>query len=241
MRSFHSLHRHSPRKVYLTLSAVLSLLLVALVLVVGFTVLDAQVFFFGFIQSLVRVSASYFISLVLAVVLVLISTASKKVEDILIPIFDVLQSFPSFALFPLLLVWFGKSSLVTILILVVSMIWPMLFTILTGKKEIDEEILEAAQIYQAKGISYYLSVFFPLLLPAIVTGSIIAWGEAWETIIAAEIIVDVPGVGTYLAQSAQSTPRVLAVGIVALMTILFLMNKYVWLKQLKTSTQYESS
>jgi NitT/TauT family transport system permease protein len=117
----------------------------------------------------------------------------------------------------------------------------MLFTILTGKKEIDEEILEAAHIFKAKGIAYYSSVFFPLLLPAIVTGSIIAWGEAWETIIAAEIIVNVPGVGTYLAQNAESQPRVLAVGIIALMTILFLVNKYVWLKLLKKSTQYTSA
>ncbi|MEP7167221.1 MAG: ABC transporter permease subunit [Candidatus Woesebacteria bacterium] len=240
MQVLHTLPRAHKRKTILTVSAILTILLIVFTIVAGVSVLDARSFFIGFFESLIRVVASYFISLVVAIILVLIATSRKWLEDILIPLFDVLQSFPSFALFPLFVVWFGKSSIVTIFILIISMIWPILFTLLTGQKEIDEELLEAAHIFQAKGLSYYTGVFFPLLLPAIVTGSIIAWGEAWEAIIAAEIIVQVPGVGTYLADSATNAPRVLFVGILALLVILFLINKFVWLKLLKTSTKYES-
>jgi ABC-type anion transport system duplicated permease subunit len=73
------------------------------------------------------------------------------------------------------------------------------------------------------------------------TGSIIAWGEAWETIIAAEIIVQVPGVGTYLAQNASTNPHILTVGVIALLVFLFVVNKFIWLRLLKRSTSYEST
>ncbi len=240
MHAFVTLHHAHKRKTVLTISAFLTLLLIVFTIIAGVTVLDAKLFFVGFLESTIRVVAAYFISLFIAIIFVLIATSRKWLEDILIPLFDVLQSFPSFALFPLFVLWFGKSSIVTIFILIITMIWPILFTLLTGQKEIDEELLEAARIFQAKGVKYYTAVFFPLLFPAIITGSIIAWGEAWEAIIAAEIIVQVPGLGTYLANSAVATPQVLAVGILGLLVLLFLINKYIWLKLLKQSTKFEN-
>lgn len=236
MRSFHTLRHH--RNSHFT-PFLLLVILALTVSLVGFKVLDFQVFLSGFWLSFVRVSVAYFISLLGALLLAFLATATAKLENIMIPILDVLQSFPSFALFPLLLVFFGRNSVVTIAILVVSMIWPLVFTIITGKKQIKEELIDAASIFGATKLKYILYFLFPLLFPSIITGSIIAWGEAWETIIAAEIIVQVPGVGTYLAEIPTSSPQILGVGILALMTILFFVNKYFWLKLLSLSTKYQ--
>lgn len=236
MRSFHTLRKHQNTRVT---SLVLLIILAVAVFLAGFKVPDIQIFFSGFALSFFRVSLAYVISLVGALLLALVATANAKAESIAIPILDVLQSFPSFALFPLLLVFFGSSSIVTIAILVVSMIWPLVFTIVTGRKQIKDELLDAAYIFNARGLKFYQHFLFPLLFPAIITGSIIAWGEAWETIIAAEIIVQIKGVGTYLAEIPTSQPQVLAVGIIALMTLLFFVNKYFWLKLLSISTKYQ--
>lgn len=240
MRYTHNLKLIRKRKHATKISLIITSVLAILILVLGFTALDAQKFFIGFFESLTRVVIAYFISVVLAIGVSLIVVSSKTFEEISVPILDVLQSFPSFALFPLLVVWFGRTSLVTILILVISMIWPILFTILSAQKQLKGDLLEAAHLFRATGIKFLIYVLFPLMFPAIITGSIVAWGEAWETIIAAEIIVNVPGVGTYLAQGGQNlNSTVLLVGILLLLMLLFILNKYIWLPLLNMSTRYQ--
>ena len=189
--------------------------------------------------SLYRLLAAYLISVTLAWFLAVGFYKGKRAL-VALPIFDVLQSFPSFALFPLFVVWFGKAAVVTIFILIITMIWPMLFSLLSAQKQIRGELKEAAFIFGARENKYLLYVLFPLLFPAIVTGSIVAWGEAWEAIIAAEIIVGAGGVGLYLAQAGTNNmPHVLIVGILLLLLLLFLLNKYIWLPLLNTSTKYQ--
>ena len=239
MRYSHNLRIVRHPKHPTIISAIVTAILLVVVLYFGFTFLDAQDFFGGFGQSLFRVSISYFISLFLAVTLTLTITSSPKMENVLVPIFDVLQSFPSFALFPMLVVWFGKSTFVTILILTVTMIWPILFSLLSAQKQIRTDLLEAASIFGATGWKQLYYVQFPLLSPAIVTGSIVAWGEAWETIIAAEIIIGIGGVGTYLATAAASNSEIMAVGITLLLVLLFILNKYIWLPLLNGVTKYQ--
>ncbi len=240
MRHSYKLKIIRKRKNANKVSLILLIILVGVILLLGFTELDARLFFGGFAASFTRVTISYFISLILAIILTLVVTASPTIEAISVPILDVLQSFPSFALFPLFVIWFGRNSIVTILILIINMIWPILFTLLTGKKQIKEELDEAAYAFGARGHKYLVYVLFPLLLPAVITGSLVAWGEAWEAIIAAEIIVAVPGVGTYLAQAGGSNHiSVLIVGIFLLLTILFIINKLVWLTLLNSSTKYQ--
>jgi|SRR5581483_4524089 len=240
MRYTHSLRIIRRRKHRTKISLILTGILLLLVVIVGFTLLDAKQFFLGFIDSLFRVTISYFLSLIIAFLLTLFVISSKQIEGFMLPFLDVLQSFPSFALFPLLIIWFGKTAFVTIVILIITMIWPILFTLLSAQKQIRTDLLEAATVFGARDFSLLRYVLLPLLFPAIVTGSIVAWGEAWEAIIAAEIIVVVPGVGTYLAQSGSAfNSQILIVGIVLLLSLLFIINKYIWLPLLNMSTQYQ--
>ncbi len=239
MRYTHGLHIIRKKRHALKISLIISALIIVLVVVLGFKLLDAQQFFIGFLQSLSRVTISYFVAFLLALGLAFLATANPTTEDVLIPLLDVMQSFPSFALFPLLVLSLGKSSVVTIIILVLEMIWPILFSIVSARKQLRPELLEAATIFGAKGSKLLTQVLFPLLWPAIITGSIVAWGEAWEAIIAAEIIVAVPGVGSYLANlGSTGNAGLLLVGITLLLALLFIINKYVWLPLLGSGTAY---
>lgn len=240
MRYTHSFKLIRKRKHALKISLIITIVIVNLIVILGFTVLDASKFFFGFFESLSRVAIAYAISLVTAIVIALAVSASKTFEELSVPILDVLQSFPSFALYPLFALWFGRTSLVTIIILIIEMIWPILFTMLSAQKQFKRDLIEAAHSFGAKGWKFLVFVLFPLWFPAIITGSIVAWGEAWEAIIAAEIIVNVPGVGTYLAQSGESlNSTVLLIGILLLLMMLFIINKYLWLPLLNLSTKYQ--
>lgn len=240
MRYSHNIRLIRKRKHVLKISAVFTIFILALIGILGFTTLNAQEFFFGFLQSLTRIVIAYFIVLFISIATVLFVTSTAFLESIFIPILDALQSFPSFALFPLLIVWFGKNSIDVIIILVLEMIWPLIFTILSAQKQIRTDVTEAAKVFGANKFKYLIYVLFPLLYPSIITGSIIAWGEAWETIIAAEIIANVPGVGNYLSQAGNNNQsNVLVIGILSLLLILFIINKYLWLSLLNASSKYQ--
>lgn len=240
MHYTHSLKIIRKRKHAVKISLAITGILVILILVLGFTALDAQKFFLGFLASLIRIVVAYLIAGTLAFIISLIASSNKTIENITVPILDAMQSFPAFALAPLLIIWLGKTSLVVITILVIEMIWPILFTLLSGQKQIREDLIEAAHGFGAKGNKFFIFVLLPLLFPALITGSIVAWGEAWETIIAAEIIVNVPGIGNYLSQNGQDlNSKVLAIGILLLMMLLFILNKYIWLPLLNMSTKYQ--
>ncbi len=193
--------------------------------------------------SFLRVSVAYAVALVLAVALALAVTARASVETALLPILDSLQSFPSFALFPLLADALERSpESVIITVLVITMIWPILFTLIGAMKNRREHLEEAATLFGATGWRRLGAFTLPQLWPAIVTGSIVGWGEGWEFIIGAELLVHVrQGVGQYFGALGETHQSVLlAVGILLLMLFLFVMNKLFWLPILDHATRYES-
>lgn len=218
------------------------LFLVALTTVVNFSKLNALTFFEGFGVSLARISIAYIIALILSCIIALLITSNEKVENLTLPVFDVLQSFPSFALFPLMVASINSSEIIIISVLIIAIIWPILFTIIGGIKNRREDLEEAATIFGAKGFKRLIYFTYPELSPSIVTGSIVGWGEAWEFIIGAELLVNAKvGIGSYLGQLGNNKENLLLVfGILVLMILLFIINKLIWLPLLDKTTKYQS-
>ncbi len=233
-------YRRFTTAIGLVLFAVAGLILLA---IANVSQLSATNLLGGFIISLLRVIIAYVIAAILAVALALLITANRRAEAFLLPIFDVLQSFPSFALFPVLVVALASQpEVIIVFVLVITMVWPILFTIIGGIKNRREDLEEAATIFGATGAKRFAAFTMPSLLPSIITGSIVGWGEGWEFIIGAELLVNTHyGIGTYLGQLGNSHQNnLLALGIVILMFLLFVLNKVVWLPLLHQSTQYQS-
>lgn len=193
--------------------------------------------------SFLRTSVAYSIALAIALTASLVVTSNLALENSLLPILDSLQSFPSFALFPLLAQTLNASpESVIIVVLVITMIWPILFTLISAMKNRRETLEEAATIFGAHGWRRLVSFTLPQLWPAIVTGSIVGWGEGWEFIIGAELLVQVhSGIGQYFGHLGENHQSfLLTIGIVLLMLFLFVMNKVLWLPLLEQATHYES-
>lgn len=219
------------------------LALVILGFLVNISSLDFSQILGGFLVSLIRVAIAYIIALTVAIFIALTITSNKTIENIFLPIFDVLQSFPSFALFPVLVVALRNSPEVVIIsVLSLSMVWEILFSLIGGIKNRRQDLEEAATIFGAKGIKRLFSFTLPDLLPSIITGSIIGWGEGWEFIIGAELLVKTNiGVGSYLGFLGNNRENLtLALGIVVLLMLLFIVNKLLWLPLLSKATSYST-
>lgn len=189
------------------------------------------------LQTAYRLAFAYGIALILGVGVALLVGWSPFAE-ILFPVFDVLQNVPSFALIPLFIYFFGFTDEMIILFAVSSIIWPILFAVLTAIKSAHKDLNDAATIFGAQGlrrISFYLA---PLSLPAILTGSIVGIAIGWEAVIGAEIITNVAGFGDFIKEaSASGVSQSMIAGTFAILVIVFAVNRLVWAPLLSESSK----
>jgi NitT/TauT family transport system permease protein len=172
----------------------------------------------------------------------------------MLPIFDIAQSVPALALFPVVVTVvidyfhgseFGLELASTVLVLT-GMQWYLLFNIIGAVKAIPSDVIEASRCFGVRGLGFIKNIVIPAIVPAIILGSIQAWGGGWNATIASEYIVtstkiyQVPGLGYMLdvAVAKGDTPLVLvAVGLMA--GVVFLMNRTVWHYSLKRVNKYK--
>lgn len=189
--------------------------------------------------SLFRLVVAYFISLIVAVIIA-VSISNSKLGDSLIPVFDLMQNLPSFALIPLFVLWLGYTNLMTIIFASTSILWPILFYMLHALKTVEKDEEDAAKIFGAKGLKKILFFSLPVAFPSIVTGSIVGFSIGWEAIIGVEIIGLTSGIGPFLNISPNTVgyDKTLILGISALLLVVFLINRLVWMPLLKKTQLY---
>lgn len=187
--------------------------------------------------SLFRLIAAYLISLVIATIIAVL-VGNSRIGDALVPIFDLLQNLPSFALIPIFVAWLGYTNLMAIIFAATSILWPILFYMLHALKTARKDFEDAATIFGARGLKRILYFSLPVAFPAAVTGSIVSFSIGWEAIIGIEIIGISNGIGSFLNASASANHNLLLLGISSLLLIVFLINRLVWMPLLKKSQLY---
>lgn len=247
MRYSHNLQRtrlHNPklaRRHFFISFAFITVILIILLVLAQTQAINWPEFLLFFLSSAINVAIAYVIAAILALILALATTRSRFIEGLFLPILDVAQSFPTFALIPVLLVLFGKNRWVVVSFLVITIIWPIVFTLITSIKTEREDLADAATIYGAHGLKRFINFRLPEIFPAFVTGSIIGWGEAWEALIGAEIIVQVAGIGHFLNNlGQQGNILVLTLAITMYLFLIFILNQIIWLPLLNYSSRYQN-
>ncbi|HUO50012.1 MAG TPA: ABC transporter permease subunit [Candidatus Paceibacterota bacterium] len=199
-----------------------------------------------------RLLIAYAFAIVVAVPLALAVTSSRAVEAVLLPVFDILESVPILALFPvviMLFVRFGDLNGAAIFILFLSMLWNIVFTLVGGLKIIPHDIIDAAHIFGLRGWSFLRRLILPAIFPQFVTGSILAVAQGWNLIIVAEVLhtyipggtsaQDLFGVGSILVAAAANAQNNTFLGAVFVMVVLIaLLNLLVWQKLLHYAQRF---
>lgn len=224
------------RRIHILWAFLIVLLPFIFILFIDSLTAEAKVSFIGdLLASAVRLIVAYIISLVIAVVLG-VTLSRGKLGTFMLPLFDVLQSFPTFAMLPLAVATFGPSETTVIIFLIITVIWPMLFAIISSQKLIKAGWEEAATVYGAVGWKRVVYFALPIAAPGIVTGSIVGLGEGWEAVVGAEIIVGLKdhGLGNFFS-SNSSAGHAVFFGVMALLLFIFALNHIIWLPLLEKS------
>lgn len=205
------------------------------------------------ISSLERLLIAYCLALFFSVPLALLITLTPKVEKVLLPFFDVLESVPILVFFPVVVLVFlkiGSFEGAAIFILFMAMIWNLVFSMVGGLSTIPQDIKEASVLFRAKGLKKLWYITLPSIFPFIVTGSLLAFAQGWNILIIAEVIHNyIPGgttaedrfgLGSLLVNSSlQGNTSIFIASIAVLVLIITLFNFFVWQKLLKLSERYK--
>lgn len=191
-------------------------------------------FLFNVALSSWRLLLAYFFAVALAFLCAILFYRGRS-STIALPLFDVLQSFPTFAALPIAAYFWGASNFTVVFFLIITIIWPIFFSLVSTLRLAKSDWHDVASIYKISGRDYFVEFLLPLSIPGLITGSIIGLGEGWEALVATEIIVGTPtGLGSFFRAYSQNF-SITAFGIVTLLFIIFSFNKLVWLPLLDWS------
>lgn len=199
-----------------------------------------------------RLATAYALAVVCAVPLSVFVASNRRAEAILLPVFDILQSVPILALFPVIVILFvnvGFLNGAAICILFLSMLWNIVFTLVGGLNLIPHDIIDAAHIFGIKGFSFFRRVQLPGIVPQLVTGSILAVAQGWNLTIVAEVLrtyipggtsaQDLFGIGSILVDaSANAQTAVFVQAVLVMVVIIGLFNFFVWQKLLHYAQRF---
>lgn len=203
--------------------------------------------------SAMRIGVAYVAALIVSVPLALLAARSRAFETVLLPVYDVFESIPNLAIYPLLLVVFLKIGFLegaATIILAMNMVWNIVFALVGGLEIIPKDIINAAHVFGISGWSYIRRVVLPALVPQLVTGSILAVGQGWNIIVVTEVLhaylpsasasQDLFGIGTILvAASARGDHTTYLVAFFVMIACIALFNVVVWQRLLRFSQRFK--
>ena len=177
------------------------------------------------LRSVLLVSMGFVVASSVGVVLGLAMGASRVVEAFVNPIFLVLRPIPPLAWIPLAIVWLGLGDAAKIMVIFVSAFVPSVINSYTGVRQIDKPLFEAAAMLDITGWRYWREVLVPGALPSIFTGLRLSLQASWTTLVAAELVGAITGLGQILNQAAQDIyPAMILVGMISVAVCGWLMT-----------------
>ena len=208
---------------------------------------------YALLSTFVRLFIAYALALACALPLALWVTRSARAERVLLPFFDVMQSVPVLAFFPVIIVFFahyGLYSGAAICILFVSMLWNIVFSLVGGMHSIPQDIKAAGKLFGLKGFAYVDRIIVPGIFPYLITGSLLAWAQGWNIVTVAEVLhtyipgaaasSDIFGIGSILVHAAASADETTFVTAITVLVIaIALINLLVWQRLLTYAEKFK--
>lgn len=155
------------------------------------------------LHSLKLVAMGFAVAVGVGVPLGLLMGYSRRAEALINPAFLLLRPIPPLAWIPLAIVWLGLEDGSKILVIFVAAFVPSVINSYTGVRNIETPVMEAASMLGIKGGRMVSEVLVPGAMPMIFTGLRLSLQASWTTLVAAELIGALYGLGSILNQAAQ--------------------------------------
>lgn len=147
------------------------------------------------LASVVRMFNAYIVSLLLALFLGTAMARNKRVERVMMPILDILQSIPILGFFPAALAIFIHTlppglgvEAAAVFLITTSLVWNMIFGVYSSVKSVEPGVFEMAKIYRFGRAATFFYIYAPASKVALIANSLISWAGGWFFLTASEVI-----------------------------------------------------
>ncbi|MEV5315438.1 ABC transporter permease [Streptomyces sp. NPDC052610] len=167
--------------------------------------------------SLRRIAIGAGIGIALGVLFGLLMGTVGWLRSLFEPWITFLRTLPPLAYFSLLVIWLGIDEEPKVTLLAVAAFPPVAVSTTTAVAAVPKSLIEAARALGASRWHVVRDVVVPSALPETLTGVRLAVGVAYSSLVAAELVNGLPGIGGMVKDAANynNTPVVL-VGIIAI-------------------------
>ena len=204
------------------------------------------------LSTFARLFVAYIFALAAALALAYLTTRDRRVLAFVLPFFDVMQSVPILAFFPLIVIFsamLGSMEFAAFLLLFISMLWGLVFAGIAGIRGIPRDIMWASHVFSLRGRGFFRRVILPASFPQLATASLLAWAGAWNLIVVAEAVhaylpgstsaSDLFGIGSVIAgASASGDHALLVAAMISLVMLIAVLDFAVWQPILNHAQKY---
>lgn len=172
--------------------------------------------------SLQRIGAGLLAAVLVGIPLGLLMGTVRWFGTLVGPYVDFLRSIPPLAYIGFLVAWFGIYDASKIWLLFLAAFPPIALATVNGVRGVREDQLHAIRTLGATRRQTITTVLLPATAPDILAGLRVAVGFAWTTVVAAELVNGLPGIGglAYLSGTqnkiALSVACIIVIGLTAI-------------------------
>lgn len=202
--------------------------------------------------SLGRLGIAYVVALMIAATVGFLILRLPSLKRSIITVADIMQSIPALAYFPLVFLVFTRVfpervglEMAAILLILTGMLWYLMFNVIESVEHWPKELNELSGLLSIRGFRYVRHFLLPALLPALVAGSILAWGGGWNATIVSEYVNIgqqvhmLPGLGSSLdVASNNGDTHQLLILLVVMTGIVVVMNHFLWRRLLSKASNH---
>lgn len=113
--------------------------------------------------------------------------------------------------------------------------WYIFFNVIAGASAFPNDLKEASAIYHVSHWTWWKKIILPGIFPFYITGTLTAWGAAWNASIVSEFVswgpikLEAIGIGSFIAKASEANdfPRIV-LGLTLLSFFVIFFNRLLW-------------
>jgi len=155
-------------------------------------------------QSFIVLFIGWLSGILLGIPVGLLMARFRLVERSLDTYVNALYATPTVALVPLIINWFGFTTLARIVIVFLFAVFPVLINTFQGVRNVEPNLIEVARSFCSSESRLWGDVVLPSALPYIVAGLRLAIGRALVGLVVAELFTAIAGFGGIIERSTSA-------------------------------------
>jgi sulfonate transport system permease protein len=178
------------------------------------------------LASLERMLAGFALGASVALALALVAGLSRRGEEVVDPIMQMVRTLPLFGLVPVFIVWFGIGQLPKLLLIALGAAIPLYLNTFSGIRGVDGKLAELGQVLGLSRRELIQHVVLPGALPEMLVGLRQSLGVAWLSLVVAEQLNTNSGLGFMINQATQFSQNDVIFVVLLVYTILGLLTDW---------------